>query len=312
MPANLTPDYLSAEQEFKDAQTHDEKVAALEKMLSTIPKHKGTEKLQADIKRRLARMRKESHKGGARHTPHWLVKREGAGQVALIGPPSAGKSQLLAALTHAHPEVGDYPFTTRLPAPGMMPVNNVQIQLVDLPPVSAEFVESWLPQVIRAANLGVLVADPSDPAVLEEVDFTIGYLKQHRVPVPRLLVGNKADRPRAAENFTALRELYSNRFDFLAVSALRGDNLQVFARRLFDDLQIVRFYSKPPGKPADLSKPYVVRRGDTVVDAAHAVHKDFAEQMKFTRLYRVDGGHSGLKVERSHVVEDEDILEFHI
>ena len=143
MPANLTPEYLAAEEEFKSAQSHEEKIAALERMLSTVPKHKGTEKLQADIKRRLSRERKEGHKkGGARTVPFWLVKKEGAGQVALIGPPNAGKSSLLAALTNARPEVADYPFTTHAPTPGMMAYENIQVQLIDLPPVSRSEVSS--------------------------------------------------------------------------------------------------------------------------------------------------------------------------
>src|SRR5512135_280512 len=122
MPANLTPDYLAAEREYKAAQSQAEKVAALERMLATLPKHKGTEKLYADLKRRLSQARKDSQKKGAAHSaPFYAVEREGAGQVALVGPPNSGKSSLVAALTHAEPEIAEYPFTTRLPTPGMMP-----------------------------------------------------------------------------------------------------------------------------------------------------------------------------------------------
>ena len=313
MPANLSPEYLAAEQEFKSAQTHEEKIAALERMLSTIPKHKGTEKLQADIKRRLSRARKESQKkGGARQAPFWLVKKEGAGQVALIGPPNSGKSRLVATLTHAHPEVADYPFTTRAPVPGMMRFEDVQIQLVDLPPISAEFMERWIPQSIRAANLGVLVVDPTDAAVLEEIEFIVETLNKHRLAVPELLACNKIDLDGARENLIALQELYGDRFQYLPVSAVTGENLDRFARCVFDALGIVRMYSKAPGKPADLVKPYILRRGQTVQHAARLVHKDFARHLKFARLYRVSGKHSGLLVDQTRVVEDKDILEFHI
>jgi small GTP-binding protein len=312
MSANLSPEYISAERDYKSAQSHDEKLAALERMLSTIPKHKGTEKLQADIKRRLSRLRKEGQKKGPRMTPFWIVKKEGAGQVALTGPPNAGKSQLVAALTHAHPEVAAYPFTTRKPVPGMMNYQNVQIQLIDLPPISAEFTESWIPQVIRTADLSLLVVDTSDVAVLEEIEFVLALYEQHRLSPPELLLGNKSDLPGALENLEALRELYGDRFRYLPVSATRGDGLDLLARQIFLDLNLVRFYSKPPGKPADMSKPYVLHRGQTVVDAAREVHRDFADAMKFTRLYHIDGHHSGLMVERTHVVEDQDILEFHI
>src|ERR1019366_2164472 len=190
MPANLTSDYLAAEQAYQRAQTHQEKIAALEQMLATLPKHKGTEKIQADLRRRLSQARKESQKKGAAHaTPPYFVKREGAGQVVLIGPPNSGKSQLVCHLTHARPEVARYPFTTRLPTPGMMLFENVQIQLVDTPPMSAEFMEPWMPQVIRPAHLSALIVDPNDPDVLGEIEFILQTLEDWHLPAPKLLVG---------------------------------------------------------------------------------------------------------------------------
>ena len=313
MPANLTPDYLAAERDYRSAVSCGEKIDALERMLATLPKHKGTEKLQADVKRRLSQARKESHKKRTSHAaPFYQVKQEGAGQVALVGPPNAGKSQLLRALTHAHPEVAEYPFTTRLPTPGMMPYEDVQIQLVDLPALAPEFLEPWMPQVLRPADLSVLVVDVSDPGALDEIDFISRTLEQWRIPVPRLLAANKSDLPGAAQDFTALQELYRDRYACIAISASTGTNLDRFARALFDLLGIVRVYTKAPGHKADLSAPFVLRRGQTVLDGARLVHRDFAEHLKFARLYRVSGGHDGLMVERTHVVEDGDVLEFHI
>jgi small GTP-binding protein len=313
VPANLTPDYLEAEREYKNAETQAEKIAALERMMATLPKHKGTEKLQADIRKRLSQARKESaKKGGARAAPFYLVEKEGAGQIALIGPPNSGKSSLLAALTNARPEVADYPFTTRVPLPGMMAYQDVQIQLIDLPPVSAEFMEPWLPQAIRQAARGVLVVDANDPALIENIEFVEGALDRSRIARPALLVANKIDLAGAGENFAALAELYRGRYECLPVSAATGRNLEAFARAAFDLLGIVRMYTKAPGKKADLTAPYVLRRGQTVADAARLVHKDFAEHLKFARLFRRDGDHEGLMVERTHVVEDGDILEFHI
>jgi hypothetical protein len=313
MPANLTPEYMSAEQEYKSAHTHAEKIAALERMLATVPKHKGTEKLQADIKRRLSQARKESQKKGAAHSvPFYQVEREGAGQVALVGPPNAGKSQLLAALTHARPEVADYPFTTRFPAPGMMLFENVQIQLVDLPPVSREFTEPWIPQVVRNASMSALVVDPEDPDVLDQIEFVLDTLNQHRLAPPKLLAANKADTPCAADSFEVLNDLYGASFRTVSISALTGKNLDQFGRAVFDLLGIVRVYTKAPGKKADLASPFILHRGQTVHDAARLVHKDFAENLKFARLYRMSGNRDGLMVERAHVVADEDILEFHI
>jgi len=312
MPANLTPEYLAAEARYRAAETHQEKIAALEEMLATLPKHKGTEKLQADLKRRLSQARKESQKKGASHaTPFYLVKKEGAGQVVLVGPPNSGKSQLVATLTHARPEVADYPFTTRAPQPGMMQFENVQIQLVDLPAVAPEYTEPWLPQTIRPANMSVLVVDPCDPDVLSQIDYVLRKLEEWRAQPPRLLLANKCDRPGAVQDFEVLREFYGASMRCLAVSAVTGEGLDEFARAVFDLLGLVRVYTKPPGKKPDFSAPYVMKRGQTVQDAARMVHRDFAEHLKFARLFRKDGDREGRLVERTHVVEDGDVLEFH-
>ncbi|MGC9970508.1 MAG: GTPase [Bryobacteraceae bacterium] len=313
MPANLTPEYLAAEREYKSAHTQAEKVAALERLLATLPKHKGTEKLQADLRRRLSQARKESQKkGGAHAAPFYLIEKEGAGQVVLLGPPNAGKSQLVAALTHAQPEVADYPFTTRFPTPGMMLFENVQIQLVDLPPISAEFTEPWIPHVVRNASLGVLLVDVNAAAVLDQIEFIEQTLERHRLPPPKLLVGNKLDLPGGMSNFAALRELYGDRYGYVGMSASTGAGLDGFARAVFDTLDIVRVYTKAPGKKAELDAPFILRRGQTVQDAARLVHKDFAEHLKFSRLFHIAGNREGLMVERTHVVQDQDILEFHI
>ena len=314
MAANLSPDYLAAEREYKKAHRHDDRIAALERMLATVPKHKGTEKLQADIKRKLSQERKESQKkGGGAHTlPFYFVEKEGAGQVVLLGPPNAGKSQIVSSLTHARPEVADYPFTTRFPAPGMMAFENVQIQLVDLPPLSAEFMEPWIPQAVRNAHMSALVVDVNDVGVLDGIEFVLGQLQQWRLPEPRLLVGNKLDLPGGEANFAALEELYRGRFPFAGISALEGNGLDQFRRAVFDALALVRVYTKAPGKKADLSAPFVLHRGQTVLDAARMVHRDYADNLKFARLFHVSIEREGLMVERTHVVHDGDILEFHI
>ncbi|MFQ5663742.1 MAG: GTPase [Terriglobia bacterium] len=326
MPANLTPEYLEAEQRFKQAKTTPEKITALEEMLATIPKHKGTEKMQAELKRKLSRLRGEKQKkGGPKQAPpvHY-VEPEGAGQVALVGPPNSGKSSLVARLTRATPPVADYPFTTRLPLPGMMPFENIQIQLVDLPPLHPDFPEPWLPQAIRNADAVALVVDLGDAAVLEQLTDTLAQLEQGKIsvgpkadPLPRgcahkpaLLVGNKSDQPRAGENFEILAELWKDRFRLLAVSAATGENLENFRRALFDLLGIVRVYTKIPGKKATLDAPFVLPRGATVRDVAERVHKDFLARLKFARLWGA-GKFDGQMVQRDYILEDNDVIELH-
>ena len=334
MPANLSPEYLAAEQRFKSAKRIPEKIEALEEMLSTIPKHKGTEKMQADLKRRLSKLRGEAQKkgGAVRTLPIYHLEREGAGQVALVGAPNVGKSLLVRRLTHAQPEVADYPFTTRLPTPGMMPFENVQFQLLDLPPVSDQFMESWVPTLVRQADAAALVVDLSADDLLEEVETTQLLLEKHKirlgaptsnalplgVAVKRtLLVGNKLDLPGAEENLAALRDLLGETLaggwaaPMLAASAETGAGLETFKRAVFDLLEVIRVFSKAPGKKPDSAAPYVLKRGSTVLDLATHVHKDFATQLKFARLWG-RGKFEGQMVHRDYVLTDGDILELHI
>lgn len=322
MPANLTPAYLAADKKFKAATTPQDKLAALEAMLATIPKHKGTEKMQADLKRRIAKLRVETQrrKGAARGKSFYHVDKEGAGQVVLVGSPNAGKSRLLRALSNADPEVAEYPFTTRVPQPGMVEYENVQIQLVDLPPVTPEFAEGWLYAIIRTADAVLLVVDLSSEELLTETKLVLHLLAQANLEfagVPKgphekraVVAANKLDVPGAGARLAILRELLGDRLPLLPLSAEAGTGLDGLRRTLFDLLNVIRVYSKPPGKKADESAPFILKKGATVLDAAEAIHKDFAEKMKYARLWGRDAYH-GQMVSRDHVLEDGDVLELH-
>ena len=332
MPANLTPQYMSAEQRFKQASTHEEQIACLEEMLRLIPKHKGTDKLQADLKRRLSKLRQEAQKVAVTRRGYTLsVDAEGAGQIVMVGPPNVGKSALLAALTNATPEVADYPFTTRRPIPGMMPFDNVQIQLVDMPPISHEYMEPWMSQITRNADAVLLVVDLGDPAVLDAVELISDVLQEWKIlptaclltseeegaldvgVVPRraLLLGNKSDVLGSKDNWDIMQELYSRRWPTLAVSATHGHNLEALRRELYTRLDIVRVYTKAPGKKPNLAAPFTMPRGSTVVEVAATVHKDFATHLKFARIWGTEK-YDGQMVQRDYVVQEGDVIELHM
>ena len=381
MPANLTPQYLEAERRFRQATTPDEQLGALEAMMATIPKHKGTEHMRADIRRRMAKIRTEAarSKKSAAKGPTWHhVPREGAGQVALVGAPNAGKSRLLAALTNANPVVAAYPFSTRTPLPGMVPYEDINIQLVDLPPIAPETAEPWLFALIRQADGALLVADLADDDLLASMDAVMALTMEGRVefaPVrgdarasrglvppgrdaargpqgpmpadlpsaplpaarkleapaamksqPTLLVATKSDAPDAGVRLELLRETYGARLDILPVSAETGEGLETLRQELFRMLGVIRVYTKAPGRRADKSVPYVFRRGITVEEVAAVVHKDFAERLKYARVWGGPGSagrggpgsagrggrtYEGQMVQREHVLEDGDVLELH-
>jgi hypothetical protein len=325
MPANLTPQYLEAEQRFKSAKTTSEKIEALEEMQATIPKHKGTEKMQADIKRRLAKLRNEQSKRPvSRIGLLYKVDKEGAGQLALVGPPNSGKSSLIRALTHATPEIADYPFTTRAPQPGMMAFEDIQFQLVDLPPVHPELHESWVYQIIRNADAALLVVDLSDPDLLEDLETSLAEMVKAKVHLGRgskpeavgwlekrtLLVGNKRDLSGAEDGLEIVQELYGPRFDILAVSVETGEGLDALRHAVFEMLELVRVYTKAPGHKLEKTAPYVLRRGAHLLDLAAMVHHDFVAQLKYARVWG-HGKFEGQMVNRDYVLADKDVIELH-
>ncbi len=329
MPANLPPEYHEIEKELRTARTPQEKIDIYERLISVIPHHKGTDKLIAMYRAKIAKAKDEMQRrpGTARRGPSYRVDRSGAGQVILVGPPNSGKSLLVEALTGAQPEVADYPFTTRMPAPFMMPFENVQIQLLDTPPVTGEMMESWFPEIVKIADAVLFVLDGADsdfPALLDgilrrlrdrKVDFVAATedIPADRFPFLKrsALAFNKSDLEGARGNLEDLDVLLETPFEKLPVSALTGEGIEDLRRRLFDLLRIVRVYSKIPGKKADRETPFILKKGSNLRDAARAVHKDFADKLSYARVWN-RSGLEGLRVNRDYVLRDEDILELHL
>jgi ribosome-interacting GTPase 1 len=324
MPANLTPQYRAAEARFKSAHTYEEKRVALEEMLATIPKHKGTEKMQADLKRRLARLRHEEESRTSRHGHTIKVDPEGAAQIVLVGPPNCGKSSLLAVLTHAEPAIAEYPFTTTRPQPGMMMFEDVQVQLVDLPPIAAQHLDPWLPGLVRGADAALLVVDPTSSELPEDVEVVrerlaaahaplVGEMPEdvdpRDNPLPTLMVITKADRARD-EDVDVLEELYGSEYVLVRVSVATHAGLEALKVAVWRRLQLVRVYSKPPGKPVDRGAPFVLPVGHTVGDLAERVHREIAEKMHFARVW--GGKLDGQRVARDFELRDRDVVELHV
>jgi len=327
MPANLTPQYLKAEERYKQAKTDPEKLLALEEMLATIPKHKGTEKLQADIKQRISHLHKEAQqKKGAHHRESdFYVEKEGAGQVVILGPPNAGKSQLLAALTSAHAEVAPYPYTTQKILPGMIPFENIQIQLVDTPAISTEFFETELSSLIRNADGILLLCDLSDQSCVEQVENLCTQLEKVHIRlvgkfsgIPEegfaykktILVGNKSDSEDAKTNFDRMEQIYKEGFPLISISAARGQNLEELKGKIFELLEVIRVYTKVPGQEADLADPVILKKESKLLDAALHIHKDFAQKLKYARVWS-KGKYPGQMIGKDDKLNDGDIVEFH-
>jgi len=329
MPANLTPQYKEAEERFRKATTHDEKLVALREMLAIIPKHKGTEKMQADLRRRIAKLEEEAesiHKSGPARVDPGHVKREGAGQWVLLGPPNAGKSALLRALTSAHPEVAPYPFTTRSPQPGMMPFEDVLVQLVDTPAVTPEHSEVYMVNLARNADGVLVVLDVTANDLAADWKTCTEILERARVwpaarplpsdPSPALVVHpvevllNKSDEDDDGTFAALAREVLDGNLPVHDISAEHGTGLEPLRELLFRTLHRIRIYAKEPGKKADMERPFVLPAGASVHDLALAVHRDIAEKMRFARIWG-NARFDGQQVDRDHVLSDRDIVELH-
>lgn len=322
MPANLTPQYHAAEEAFRKAATLEEKIAALEEMLAVIPKHKGTEKLQADIKRRLSRLREEGQKKTAlsRHDP-FHVEKQGAGQVVLAGFPNSGKSALVAALTRARVKVADYPFTTTVPFSGMMPYEEISIQLVDTPAYTAEGFPSGLAGLFRNADVLLVVIDSCAGDCLDQLEVSLRLLTERKIvrseippgvkavlPHRLVIAANKAERPEGRENLSMLQELSPPGQKILPVSAATGLNLEELKARLFSALEVIRIFTRPPGKDPDFTRPFILPRGSTVLELAASIHKDFKKTLRGARVWG-SARFPGQGVPKEYVLQDKDIVE---
>lgn len=324
MPANLGPLYHAAEERYRQAVTDEEKLAALEEMMATIPKHKGTEKMQADIKRRMARL-KESMKSGAkgpRRRELFRIDKEGAGQVVLVGPPNSGKSSMLKTMTRAVPEVADYPFTTRMPLPGMAQWENVRIQLVDMPPIAPETSQSWVWALLRMSDGLLVVLDAGDDDVLDQTEDLLAFMEENNVFIKNegersfkekkaICAANKCDMPGAAERIELLKEIIEDKMDIVPCSTETGEGLDLLLSKVFFEvLGRIRVYTRPPGKKPDFSQPFILDRGTTVIDAAREVHKEIAESLKYARVWG-QSVFEGQMVPRDHVLNDGDVIAFY-
>lgn len=325
MPTNLPPDYFNAEKRFREAETPAEKIALLEEMISIVPKHKGTDHLRADMRRQLSRLREEAqtHKKHGGHASVFHIEREGAGQVALVGPTNVGKSALVNSLTNARPEVSPAPYTTWKPAPGMMPYQDIHVQLIDTPALERNISEPGLFDLVRKADLTCLVVDlQADP--LEQVKSSLQLLAEHhicpqewmsrptddsrRIFIQLIILVNKADDPEQDELYEICCNLFDEPIVHLPISARTGRYFDEFKLYSYNHLDIIRVYAKPYGREPDLDRPFVLPKGSTVIDMARKVHRDFYEHLKSARVWG-SSEFDGQMVHRDYVLQDGDIVE---
>jgi ribosome-interacting GTPase 1 len=330
MPANLTPQYLKAEEEYRRASTPEEELECLQVMLRELPKHKGTDKLNAELKQKISKAKKEVEqtKAKGKRSTGFKLLRQGAGRAIIIGGPNAGKSQLLRSLTRATPEVAPYPFTTHEPLPGMMPWEDVMVQLVDTPPITADVFDPVTQGLIRGADLVLLLADVGDDDGIERLQEVLDHMSRTKTRLGKescldendvglsytktFLVVNKIDAPQSRERLELLHEFCPLDLPEFLISAQHGEGLENLRTAIYTALDVVRVYTKlPTHKEPDYERPFTLRRGSTLLDIAELIHKDFAKNLKHARVWG-SHVHDGTPVKGDYVLHDRDVVEIHV
>jgi ribosome-interacting GTPase 1 len=330
MALNLTPQYHEADAKYRVARTPEEKLAALEEMWRELPKHKSSEKMQAELKKKLSAARQAVRQGvrkSATRVDPFSISRSGAGQVALLGTPNVGKSSIVGGLTNAHVKIAEYPFSTSLPVPGMVSYEDIQIQLIDTPPMTAEHVPPGLPGLWRSADGLVVVVDVSDESFFEDAETCLRHLAERHVElvdgprrrpdepeamlqVPGLVLANKIDVPGARDNLELLRELFGERVRIEPMSTRDRNHLDRIPELLFKLIRVIRVYAKPPGRKPDLDEPFILPVGSDVHELAHKVYRGLEQRVRSARLWG-HGVADGQNVHLDHVLHDQDIVELH-
>ncbi|MCL2349194.1 MAG: 50S ribosome-binding GTPase [Planctomycetaceae bacterium] len=330
MPANLTQQYHKAEAEYRKAATPDEELKWLQIMLAEIPKHKGTDHLQATLKSKISSVKQEveqQKKTGGKKSggKSYKIPRQGAGTVVIIGGPNAGKSQLLKSLTRATPEVAPYPFTTTEPQPGMMDWEDVNVQLIDTPPITPDFFEQYMVGYIRSADLVLLMVDLDSDEGIDQLQDVLAKLNSGKTRIAAetyidendigltftrtFLVCNKIDIPDARTRLDLLHEFCPLPFEEFRISAQNVDSLEPFRKVLFDAMGVIRVYTKlPQKKEPDLDRPFTIKKGGTLLDLAEMIHKDYVKNFKGGRVWG-SAVHDGTPVKGDYVLNDKDIVE---
>lgn len=325
MPTNLPPEYFEAEERYKEAKGYHEKIKALEELIATVPKHKGTDKLRADLRRKLSQLRQEAQKQSKTAKRNlFSIEKQGASTSALAGLANSGKSSILASLTKAIPVIADYPMSTVAPLSGMMPFEDIFIQLIDLPPIGNESTDGWVSGIFRQANSIIFVVDLSDDAIVQ-TELLLEQFELWRIPLlkrgeqdligsnkkPVIIAANKMDMPDAPQRLEDLKRLYEDLYPVIGTSTKTKIGLEDLRRTLFEVSQVIRVYSKEPGKPPDLQTPFVLPEGSTVLDLAGKIHKDFITQFKYACVWG-SAKYPGQRVQKDYVMRDKDIVEINL
>jgi hypothetical protein len=294
MPANVTVDFEKAKEEYQQANSPEAKLAALLKMQSLAPAHKGGENLRRDISKKIALQKKEMEKKKKQEKKKGQreglgIRKEGIGQIVLVGLPNSGKSTLLNLLTGVGAKVAPYPFTTKKPAIGMMDYFGGKVQIVELPAVveGSSAGKASGPEILsiaRNADAIVIVAKTKKGQELVEREIASSGISLNKKRPP--MAYKKA----------------------IAVNAFQEQDLEKLKEKVFRLLDKILVFTKKPGTKADLKEPLGLPLHSTVKDAARHLHKDFEKNLRFARIWG-SARFPGQRVSKEYELKNLDLIE---
>jgi ribosome-interacting GTPase 1 len=376
LPTNVTPEFDRQRIIYEETEDLAQRIVELEKLLSLAPRHKGAERMKGDYRKKLAVLKAQLEKkrdldrarrsGGG--PEEGVVRKEGAGQVCLIGVTNSGKSTLINAVSNADFDVGDYPFTTPIPTPAMLTLvfegsheagigrqalavarNSDCIALIiDL----SQDIDSQMNTILGELDAARIRLNREKSAIRIErvglgghmlygaqnfqgdIEEVKEYLSARRITniivrfqkpatfdqlvdamdssvayVRALVVATKGDSEGSEARYKELEEKYSDRFDIIPVSAETNENLDGMSWAFYEHLDILRVYTKIPGKHRE-DKPIVLPEGSVVEDAAMKVHKElFVERFRSAVILRANDKIKRRTVGLNYPLIDGDILQ---
>lgn len=276
MATNVSPEYIKAEGEYRKAGSLKEKLQCLEKMLAAIPKHKGTEKMQQQIKQRMSKTRlmieKESQKKGSGGANFFQIKKTGDALIVITGTTNGMHRELFEGLTKKN-VVGH--LLTQRPEIGVVDYGGAIVQMCLLPEMTSDYLER---------NYG-----PSCVAIMRQADLIVVSCSHEE----EMMITTIID-------------------DILAsgVKIFWYVGQDGVKELLWKQLGLIRIFTKQPGKPHE-KRPLTLRIGSTVREVALTVHKDFLKSFRYARIFGKSAKFDGQTVGLQHILDDRDIVEIH-
>ncbi len=298
MPINAHPEYIAAEGEYLHAQTPEEKIEKLKKMISLAPAHKGGENLRANLKTRLKKLLEKQQKEKKSHKGKKGIKKEDM-QAVIIGFSNSGKSSLLSLLTNAKPGISELKLSTTFPIIGMMSYQGTQIQLIENPPLESENYDKGLTN-----SADVLIMLITNLGQIKEI-----HPHLEKAQGKKIIVFNKIDLLDENEKRKISSTLQSKKYNFVLISSRDKEGIEELKEKIFKGFNKIRVFTKEPGKEKS-NKPVILNPGSNVKDIAEKILKGFSKNVKETKIWGPSSKFPGQKVGLTHILKDLDVVEF--